>query len=292
MRFLGEEDPGEPGSLAEKPAGTRLMIMGAGPFMNAVLAIFLFSLLFMLPRDVLVGQVLIQEVYDNSPAKEAGLLAGDIVVEATGRTLNNHNDLIYLVDLKLGSRMTWIVERGGQRITVLVMPRLNPPVGEFPVGIELTTVNSHVESRSDPPWSAAQKGITRMGEVLILIKTEFTKWTAGGSAPEIVGPIGIGNVFVQVGQAEGFSLADRISFIIQFAAIISMVLAIFNILPIPALDGGRIMFVVIEMARRGKRISPQREGFVHMVGFAAIITFLLFISFVDITKLGDNLLGG
>ena len=159
------------------------------------------------------------------------------------------------------------------------------------IGATITTANFHVENRSYPPWTAAGKGITRMGEVLILVKNAVTNWVSGGEQP-FAGPVGIGHVFVEVGQAEGLSFGDRALFIILIAGVLSMMLGFFNILPIPALDGGRILFVAIEVARRGKRISPEREGMIHMVGFIVLITFILFITFVDLTKLGDNLLGG
>ena len=406
VKMVGEEDPSEPRSLAGKRPGIRFLVMAAGPFMNAVLAVLLFSLLFMLPQDVLVGDVVIQEVRHGSPAKEAGVRPGDIIVEANGQTLDSHGDLIYVVNLKLGTTMTWLIERDGQRFPVTVTPRFNPPEGQgtvdvligdvvirgvqpgspaqnagiqpsdiiaevdgqaldnhthliyvvnltpgaqmtwtiqrddqrFPVqvtprlnppagqgavGVTLATANSHVESRlnppwttdrlgvarmdevgatpitsnftiegrSDPPWSAVRKGFGRAGEVLVLVKNAVHNWTAGGPQP-FAGPVGIGHMFVEVGQAEGVSLTDRVLFVIHLAAVLSMVLAFFNILPIPALDGGRIMFVAIEWVRRGKRIPPQKEGLVHMVGFAILITFLLFITFIDVSKLGDNLLGG
>lgn len=406
VKMLGEENPDEPGSLAGKSAGIRLLVMAAGPAMNIILAAALFTLLFMLPQDVRIGDLLVQEVELGSPAQEAGILPGDIILEASGQELENHTDLIYLVNLKLGTEMTWIIRRGEQTIPVQVKPRFNPPeyqgavdvlVGDvlirevqigspareagilpgdvilevdgqalddhidlinlvglnlgtemtwtiqrgeqsFPVrltprvnppegqgavgitlgtvnyrvesrpeppstvtrrgfarvaevGATITTANFHVENRSYPPWTAAGKGITRMGEVLILVKNAVTNWVSGGEQP-FAGPVGIGHVFVEVGQAEGLSFGDRALFIILIAGVLSMMLGFFNILPIPALDGGRILFVAIEVARRGKRISPEREGMIHMVGFIVLITFILFITFVDLTKLGDNLLGG
>ncbi len=407
VKMAGEEDPTEARSLAGKSAGVRLLVLGAGPFMNALLAVVLFTVLFTIPQDVLVGNVLVQEVQNGSPAQEAGIqpadiileangqaldnhgdltflvnlklgtemswlvaqgdqrmevgiqplfnppeyregvdllagdvviqevapgspaqgagiLPGDIIVEAAGQAVDSHSDLIYLVDRNLGTSMTWMVQREDQRFPVELTPRLNPPEGQGAVGIILTTVNYRVESRaespwtegrrgfdrideagltlttvsyryesrSNPPWTAARKGVVRMGEILVLIKNEFTKWTSGGSPPEVSGPVGIGHIFVEVGQTEGVTLADRALVFLQLAAVISLVLSVFNFLPIPALDGGRIFFVVIELARRGKRISPEREGFVHMVGFAVLITFLLFVTFMDLSKLGESLLGG
>lgn len=409
VKMLGEEDPTEPGSLAGKSTGVRFLVMAAGPFMNAVLAVVLFSFLFMIPQDVVVGQVIVREVSHNLPAKEAGIQPGDIIIEANGQALDNHNDLIYLANLKLGTRMTWmiqredqrfpvevtlqfnppedledvdvlvgevviqevqngspaqeagiqagdviveaagqvldnhthlvylvdlnlgtamswIIQREGQRLPVKVTPRLNPPQGQGPVGILVTTVdvhvekrsnppwsalnnrfasiekagvalatvNSQIESRSSPPWTAVRKGVERVGEVPVLIKNAFMEWASGGEQP-FAGPVGVGQVFVEVGQAEGIALADRLLFILQLAALLSVLLDIFNILPIPALDGGRILFVAIEWVRRGKKISPEKEGFVHLVGFVALITFLLFITFfVDIQRIirGESLLGG
>ena len=408
VRMLGEDDPTEPGSLAATSARTRLMVMAAGPFMNALLAVVLFTVMFMVPRDVPVGEVLVQEVANSSPAQEAGVQPGDTIREVNGQALENESDLVLLVSLKLGTRMTWVIERDDRSFPVEITPsfnppddqwdirdvlvgdvvvqevaedspaqqagilpgdiiaeingrppenhrdlinlvnqdlgssmtwtiqredvrfpiqvtsRTNPPQGQGAVGVSITTVNFHAESRpdlpdsaagvdsaridavgltpttvgfqfesrSDPPWTAFGNGIARMGEVLVLIKNEFTKWTSGGDPPEVTGPVGIGHIFVEVGQLEGISTVNRVQFFIQLAAVITMLLGIFNFLPIPALDGGRILFVLIEIARRGKRISPKREGMVHLIGFAVMITFLILITFVDVTRLGDSLLGG
>ena len=151
-----------------------------------------------------------------------------------------------------------------------------------------------MESRVTPVWTAPWKGVQRTGEVLVLIKNEFAKWIVGGAAPEVAGPIAMGQVFGEVTQGEGLTLKDRVLATISLAAIISLSLAIFNFLPIPALDGGRMFFVVIEWVRRGKRISPEREGMVHLVGFVVLITLAIMISLVDIARIfrGDSLLGG
>ena len=134
--------------------------------------------------------------------------------------------------------------------------------------------------------------MNRMGEILGLIKTTFTDWASGGETPEFTGPIGIGHVFVELGQMEGVSISSRVQTFLQLTALISMLLAVFNFLPIPALDGGRIFFVLLEIARRGKRISPKKEGVIHFVGFSVMISLMILVTFSDLSKLGDNLLGG
>ena len=294
VKMVGEEDPSEPGSLAEKSTGVRFLVLTAGPFMNALLALLLFSLMFMVPQDVAVGQVLVLDVSPGSPAQAAGILPGDVILSVDGHLLDNHTDLQYRVGLKLGAEMTWLVQRENRNLTVNLVPRFNPPEDEGATGIQVNTVNYYFESRAEPIWSGPVKGLQRMGDVLVLVKNEFTKWAAGGAAPEVTGPIGMAHVFGEVAQEEGFRLIDRFMLTINLAAVISLSLAIFNILPIPALDGGRILFVAIEVARRGKRIPPEKEGLVHLVGFVVLITLALFISFVDLSRIfrGESLLGG
>ena len=294
VRMLGEEDPSEPGSLAGRSTGTRFLVMAAGPFMNLITTVLLFSVLSVIPQDVPVGQVTVQEVMPGSPAEQAGILAGDTIIAVNGNNLDSDIDLRYRIALNLGEEMTWLIERSRERISVKVIPRLNPPEGDGATGILVTTLDVQFENRAEPFWSAPLRGLEKTGQVLVLVRNEFVKWTSGGSSPELTGPIGMAQVFGEVVQEEEFQFIDRVIIAVNMAAVISLSLAIFNILPIPALDGGRIMFVLIEWARRGKRISPQREGLVHLVGFVMLITLALLISLVDLGRIfrGESLLGG
>lgn len=294
VKMVGEEDPSDPRSLAAKSPGIRFLVMAAGPFMNAILAVLLFSVMFMIPQEVAVGDILVREVSPDSPADEAGILPGDFIIATDGHTLDNDRDLRYRISLSLGDPMTWLVQRGGEQVVAIVEPRLKPPEDQGATGIVVSTDNLRIESRVTSVWSAPWKGIERTGEVLVLIKNEFAKWMVGGAAPEIAGPIAMGQVFGEVTQGEGLAFKDRMLATISLAAIISLSLAIFNFLPIPALDGGRMLFVGIEWVRRGKRISPEKEGMVHLVGFVVLITLAIMISFVDIARIfrGDSLLGG
>ncbi|MBI4201382.1 MAG: site-2 protease family protein, partial [Chloroflexi bacterium] len=262
VKMVGEEDPSEPGSLAGKTVGVRFLVMAAGPFMNGFLALLLFSLLFMVPQQVIVGDVQVLRVDPGSPAQHAGIAPGDVVVAVDGHSIGNHADLQYRIGLRLGAETTWLLQREGQRISARLVPRFNPPEGQGPTGIQVTTASPRLESRANPPWTAVAKGAVRMRDVLVFAKNEFTKWLSGGVAPEVTGPIGMAQVFGEVASEQGFPLADRLMVITNLAAAISFSLAIFNILPFPALDGGRILFVGIEWVRRGKRVSPQKEGLV------------------------------
>ncbi|MDO8751764.1 MAG: M50 family metallopeptidase [Dehalococcoidia bacterium] len=294
VKLAGEEDPSEPRSLAGKSQGIRFLVMAAGPFMNAVLALLLLSVLAMIPQDVAVGEVKVVDITPGSPAQLAGILPGDIIAAADGHTIDNYADLRYRVNLKLGAQTSWLIHRGSQSLTVNLVPRFNPPQGQGATGVVISIVNNRIESRAEPFWRAPITGLQSMWDVLVLTKNEFSKWATGGSAPQVTGPLGMAAVVGEVAQARDISVGERAIAILNLTAIISLSLGIFNILPIPALDGGRILFVAIEWVRRGKRIPPQKEGLVHMVGFVLLITLVLIITFADVSRIirGESLLGG
>ena len=287
VRLAGESNPRVPRSLASKGTGPRFAILSAGAFMNAVLAIVILASIFMVPQDVKVGDVLVNEVAPGSPAEIAGVRSGDIIVKAGGRTVENIGDLSRAVTLSLGSRMEWQVQRNGEIKVFQVTPRWDPPEGETATGSRPELVNASIASRADPPWSAVYRAFTTIGDMFVLTKNEFSRWFSGGEAPELAGPVGIAQVTGEVAR-QGNILA-----VFGLAGFLSMNLAIVNILPIPMLDGGRLVFVGIEWVRRGKRVSPEKEGLVHIIGFALLITLILVISYLDILRIarGDSLLG-
>ncbi len=293
VKMLGEEDPSEPGSLAGKSAAVRFLVMAAGPFMNLLTAVVLFSALFVIPQDVPVGDISVQDVLPDSPAAQAGVLPGDVILEANGRTLDNDGHLRYEIALSLGQETTWLVQRGREQVAVTLVPRVNPPEGSGATGIRVATRNVTYEKRSEALWRAPMLGLQRTGEVLVLVRNEFTKWISGGAAPQVTGPVGMAHVFGEVAQVE-VPPVHRVITTLNLAAVISLSLGIFNLLPIPALDGGRILFVAIEWIRRGKRISPQKEGLVHLVGFAVLIMVAILITFADLDRIfrGESLIGG
>lgn len=284
-KLLGEEDPSEPRSLASKRPLTRLFVLGAGPMMNAVLPIVLLTIAFMVPRQVVMGDVLVEEVAANSPAAEAGIEAGDTIVSIDGHSVQNYYDLNYNVHLSLGEETTLELEAqdGSQRVVTLV-PRWAPPEGEGAMGVTVTLANAYEVSEHDPFWEAVPKSATTLWHTFELIRNEVRSWFARGAAPEVAGPVGI------------FQLTDEVSaagpsYLLEFAAFLSINLAIINILPLPALDGGRIVFVFLEVARRGKRVSPRTEGLVHFAGFVMLIGLILVITYFDILRVisGESL---
>ena len=201
--------------------------------------------------------------------------------------IENRTDLARAVALNLGSNTQWRLSRGEQDLTVELTPRFDPPEGEGAAGVAVEVRDATVESRADPPWRALPESFVATGEMFVLVKNEVSKWVNGGDAPDLAGPVGIAQASGEVAQRGDIRL------LLAFAGFLSMNLAIVNILPIPMLDGGRIVFVAIEWLRRGKRISHARETLVHLIGFGLLITLVLVITFGDLMRIvqGEKLLG-
>ncbi len=288
VRLAGESNPAVPRSLASKGVGPRAVVLAAGSFMNAILPLVIFTFLFMIPQDVTVGNVMVTKVVPNSPAQKAGMQPDDIILRAGGREVDNRGDLIRMITLSAGSEMEWMVERSGRQQLIRVTPRANPPEGQGPTGIAIELVNPRVVRMWDPPWTAAYRSVTDTWELLVLLKREVSGWISGDKDPQLSGPIGIAQITGEVTQQGGFRGW------LVLAVLFSINLAILNILPIPMLDGGRLLFVGIEWLRRGKRVPPEKESMVHLIGFVVLIGLILWISAIDIGRLiqGVSPLGG
>ncbi|MFH1485645.1 MAG: M50 family metallopeptidase [Chloroflexota bacterium] len=287
VKMLGEEDPNEPGSLAGKSMGARFAILSAGSVMNGLLPVVLLSASLMIPHDVIVGQVQVGEVAPNSPAQQAGMQPGDVILGINDRPIESTFDLLYNIQLNIGSEVTLIVRR--ERMTreeVKLVPRWNPPPEQGAVGISVGMTSVRRETRSLPIWEAFPLGLRKSLDMLTLGKNEVTGWFIRGIAPPVAGPVGIA-------QATGEVAKIGIPPLLEWTALISMNFAIINLFPLPALDGGRLAFLFLEFVRRGKRVPPEKEGLVHFIGFALLILLSLLITYQDILRIlrGESLFG-
>ncbi len=287
VRLAGESNPAIPRSLASKGVGTRFLVLVAGPLMNALLPIAIFTVLLMMPQDVLVGQVAVDAVTEGSPAQAAGIQQDDIILSSDGAKIENAGDLIRYINLKGGSSMEWLVARGSHQEIIRVTPAFVTEEGRWLVGIGTRLDDSRIEKRSQAPWTAFRNSFVNTWEMLVLMKQGIFGAFSSGSSPQFSGPIGIAQItgeFAKEGGLVG---------VMGITILLSINLAILNILPIPALDGGRLVFVVLEWVRRGKRVPPDKEGMVHLIGFVVLIGFIILVSANDISRLiqGQRFLG-
>ena len=157
------------------------------------------------------------------------------------------------------------------------------------MGVLIGTFDVQMVERNFSVFQAVPMSIQQMWDVLTLTQSSISRWVSGGPDPGLAGPVGIARITGQV--AERVDEAG-ISPLLQLTAIISISLGIVNLLPIPALDGGRLMFVIIEFLRGGKPISPRREGMAHLIGFLLLIGLIVVISYFDIVRLinGDSII--
>jgi len=281
VKLAGEEDPKIERSLAGKGYGTRILVLAAGSLVNILLPLVLFSIAFMIPHNIYIAPVTIEEVAPNSPAAIAGIEPGDRILSVNGETINNSGDMRRLIQLNLGKEISITLEHAsGQQATVDVIPRWKPPAGQGSVGILMAASAEPpvLISKSEPIWRAVPLGFKECYETLVIFKNEIINWVIGATSPQVTGVVGMAQLTGEVAKA-GFSP------LLEFAAFISINLGIVNLLPLPALDGGRIVFVLLEIIRRGKRITPRVEGLVHLVGFAILIGLMLVVTYGDISKI-------
>lgn len=285
VKMAGEEDSKVPGSLASKSIGTRILVLSAGSLMNFLLPLLLFSVAFMIPHDVASGQVLVTEVVPGSPAARAGIEPGDILLEVNGHSTGNIGDLQRNIQLNLGREITILVKRVDLVEEIQVIPRWRPPEGQGAIGVAVKLSNATKVRQSYPFWQAIPMGIGDSIETFTLFKNGIISTIIGTVPVTVAGPVGIAQMTGEVAKA-------GISPLLEFAAFLSINLAIINIFPLPALDGGRIAFVLLEWVRRGRRIPPKTEGLVHMIGFAMLMALILAITYQDIIRIvsGESLI--
>ena len=221
------------------------------------------------------ARMTVESVESGSSAESVGLLAGDLFLSVAGASVLSEDAPTALTASALeaapGEPVEILVIRGGEILELSAMP----PVGE----LSGYTVSVYpLASQSRPVWRAAGDSFVQMADILISFRNEISRLIAGSSDLGFVGPVGIAQITGEVADA-------GLSPLITLAALLSINLAIVNILPFPALDGGRIMFVLLELARGGRRISPGKERTAHLVGFGLLMTFILMISINDIQRL-------
>jgi len=286
VRMLGEEDPSAPGSFASKSKKVRVAVLVAGAGMNILLAILVFSAAFMLgaPEVVATDNVMISGVTSGSPADGAGLRIGDIVVAIDGTPVKSPEELIALTRDYLGQEVSLTIKRGTDLLEVQLTPRVNPPEGEGAMGIAIQPAVSKITlkyySFGEAVWSGLKEtfgiiGLTISVPILLL---------RGLIPAELVRPIGPAGLYQQTASAVQASVQTSWWFpILNLVGLISTALAITNLLPLPALDGGRIFFIAVE-AIRGRRVDPAREGFIHLIGLAILMLLMLVVSYYDIIR--------
>ena len=283
VKLSGEEDPKVPGSLAGKSAGTRILVLGAGAVMNLLLPILLLSIAFMVPHTEVMAPALVGAVEPGSPAEQAGILPGDRIIEFNNHEIKSPNELDRYVQLDLGTEVSLLIQHAdGSEETVHLVPRWKPPANEGSMGVRYDVQSiidqQVVSTKSYPFWEAIPLGFNDCIQTFVLFKNGIISMIIGATPTTLLGPVGVAQLTGEVAKA-------GISPLLEFAAAFSINLGILNLFPLPALDGGRIFFVVLEWIRRGRRISPKTENMVHFIGFMLLMSVILVFTYQDIARI-------
>lgn len=275
-----------------KPAWKRAIVLSMGVIMNLVLAGILLSFVHGLGVPTIIEKGM-EEKADNiqlqvlaiamdSPAKETGLKIGDTIskikIQDKEFQVKESEDVQEVVARYTGEQITLIIKRGDEIVEKEITPRISPPEGEGPMGIALAKVGL-----VKYPWySSIWQGFKTAGQLTITFVSLFYQLfknllLTGHLIGEIAGPVGIASLTHQMTKL-------GLVYVLQFTALFSINLAILNILPFPALDGGRLLFLAIEKIK-GSPIKAKTEQLVNGLGFAILIALMILITFKDIVKL-------
>jgi len=266
VRPKGENDPNVPGGLAAASPWKRLAVLFAGPLTNILVGVLIGVFIFYSLGEPITNKVLVQLVANGSPAEQAGLQPGDLFVSVDNQPIDGVERLQSIIAGKAGQSVRMVVLRDDQQVPLSLTPRLNPPEGEGPLGIVLTNPTQPVSL-----WTAAGRGVNVVYQYVRAIFLLPVRLLNGQATPEesrLVGYKGMYDIY------------QNLSSPLQFFLMISVSLGIMNLLPIPALDGGRILLTLPELIFK-KRIPAKFENAVHFIGFSLLILLLIYVNLQD-----------
>lgn len=270
--FIVDEQPTQNAPLNRqfngRPVGSRLLAIFAGPFMNFFLAFALF-LVFAAIQGVPTGEAQFGKLVEGSPAMKAGLEAGDQVVSINDNPVHSWEGITSVIQKNAGNQLDFKVKRDQQTLEIPVIP------GKNKVNDEVIGQIGVYEQTEHSPFGILKYGISQTIEVFGLIFYAIGQLATVG-LNGLAGPVGIYNVTGQVAQ-------QGILPLIRFSAFLSINVGLLNLLPVPALDGGRLVFLLLE-AVRGKPIDPNKEALVHFVGFALLFLLMIAVTWNDIQR--------
>ena len=291
VKIWGEDDAEggtDPCNFAARSAWDRFLVLVAGVFMNVVLAYLLFTVghIIGVPSVVDAGEgardavVRVVDVVPGSPAA-AGMVPGDAILtlQAGSEKLSiaEIEEVQEFVKTHAGEEVRVGLERGGKQVYLLVVLRSEAPAGEGLLGIAMAKVGIIKTPWYRAPWEGLRTTISTTKFVAVGLVSFFANIFSVDVVNSVAGPIGIAQV---AGEASALGFV----YLLQLVAVLSVNLAILNILPIPALDGGRVLFLIIEKVR-GKPVSLHVSQFAHTVGFIVLILLMLVVTYFDITRI-------
>lgn len=291
VKIKGEsgEDRDDPKSFAAQRAWKKALILSAGVIMNVILAFVLFVIGFNigLPQAlddsvknyrVTDKNIVIAEVLPESPAANAGLQIGDKIIAINDTTFGNIDDVQKVLQQNQDQESTWMIGKGDQQQSYTLKPEVLKDQAKPMVGVVMLETGVVHYGFFGSIWQAAKVTILMIGQMFeAFYSLIYNLVSRGALDARLSGPVGVAVIASQVVSLGWIH-------VLQFAAVLSLNLAVINILPFPALDGGRLLFVLAESLTR-RRLNQKVEAWIHNSGFILLIILLIFITIRDIGRL-------
>ena len=275
VRPKGEDDPSVPDGLAGSSKATRAIVLLAGPGANVLLALLAFVAAYKFAAPDF-DRTTITSVVAHSPAESAGLRPGDWIVAVDDLPVTTYTTLHEAVTERLGQSIRLKLVRNGESVFVDLVPRTEPPEGEGPIGI--VTGNPRLQSTWGESIAYGAQSIAYQVDALIHLPAQLIRQEIEPEQARLSGLKGMYDMLSWAGEID--RSADRPFLTLNLVGVISLGLALANLLPIPALDGGRLLFVLYEAIFR-RRISPRYEGLAHAIGFAFLLAVMVYVNLQD-----------
>lgn len=288
VRPKGENDPNVSGGLAAASPWKRLAVLSAGPLMNLLTAVLIYSFVVVRAGVPTPERIVIADLVENSPAAEAGILKGDILLKGNDQPIRGYQDLRDVIDSSEGLPVVFLIDRNGEQIELAVTPKRSDDDQRMVIGVYFDEQYTYEPVTS--PIQALQFGarVTYNNiRALISLPAQLLRGSLPAEQGRLIGLKGIFDIMEQsVARDVEASKSppaenpfDQMR-TLGLIASLSISLGLFNLFPFPALDGGRIIFVLPELIFR-KRVSPQLENMVHAAGMAFLLLLMIYINVMD-----------
>lgn len=275
----GEDGESEDeGAFGNKSVWARISVVAAGPIFNFIMAFFL---AFILICCIGVDKPVISGVLEGFSAEAAGMQAGDTILEMNGKKIHFYKEVSMYSYFHEGETVELVYERDGIKYTATLEPVMDEESGRYLLGI----TNNYGREKGNVLSNLKYSVYELKYQISTTISSLRMLFTRQVSVNDLSGPVGIVKT---IGDTYDASVSDGYFYVflnmVNFAVLLSANLGVMNLLPLPALDGGRLVFLIIE-AIRGKKIDPDKEGMVHFIGIIFLLAVMVLIMFNDIRKI-------
>lgn len=262
-------------ALNKKPLWQRLIIVSAGAMLNLLLGFVIIVILY--SAQGTAPTINVESVQQGAPAYGV-LQPGDRIVKYNGNRTWYYKNLNFMMSDNDGSPVTLEIERGEERFPVELTPQYNEEYGRYMIGVSFASENLN-------PLTILKYSFYEMFFVVKLVLYSLVMLVTGKvPLSQVSGPVGAGSMIGEAARAGFLTL-------LNISAILSINIGVFNLIPFPALDGGRIFFMLVELVRR-KPIPTEKEGMVHFVGLVLLMVLMIVVTWNDLYKLIAPLFGG